>query len=221
MALAVTVPFENVLRLGSKGTQPVAVKRGLWRAGFRDGWDALDGQAISAEVLGSLAVGNLKAFQTRYGLAADGVYGPNTHARLEPHFDDYARQLYTHGQPGWKPLQLPANFVPTHPTAGLPGYPARDFFARPGTIVLAPAAGKITKLSGHDPAEGGVPGGAYGWSIYLTVPHAIYFLTHFSTRLVELGQAVELGQEIGTVCDAAVAHMASSLSHIHEGKHVE
>lgn len=118
------------------------------------------------------------------------------------------------------PLQLPASFKATHETAGLPGFPAIDCFAKAGTPVLAPAAGKVSKLSGHDPKTGGIPGGAYGWSLYITTSTAVYFATHFGTRSVKLGQTVKRGDRLGTVCDAAVARMPSSSSHIHLGKHV-
>lgn len=213
------VPFRDVLRLGSKGTQPVAVKRGLWRAGFRGGWDGLDSAAVAAEVLGQTAVDNLVAFQIAEGLDRDGTYGPKTHAKLRPFFDAYARQLYLHDPPAPMPkLQLPENFTPTHQTAGLPGYPAIDVFAKAGTTVGAPAPGRIRRLSGKDPSLGGKPGGAYGWSLYLTTEHADYFLTHFATRTVILGDWVNRGDVIGTVCDPKVAGMSSSLAHVHEGK---
>lgn len=214
-----TIPFKGVLRLGSKGTQPVAVKRGLWKAGFRHGWDSLGGDAIAAEVLGETAVGNLTRFQKAHHLTPDGVYGPVTHKQLSTHFDSYAVSLYLKAPPGPPPLQLPGTFTPTHETAGLPGYPAIDVFAKAGTNVAAPSDGVIRRLSGHDPAEGGVPGGAYGWSIYLLCPRGEYFLTHLGSRTVAEGKQVKRGDILGTVCDAAVAHMDTTLSHIHEGFH--
>ncbi len=107
--------------------------------------------------------------------------------------------------------------MPTHQTDGLPGYPAKDFFAPAGASVGCPKDGTIRKLSGHDPREGGNPGGAYGWSIYLESGDGDRFLTHFGTRAVTLGQKVKRGETIGTVCDAAVARMPSSLSHVHYG----
>lgn len=217
----ITVPFQRVLRLGSTGTEPVGVKRGLWRAGFRSDWTALDGAAVSAKVFGPLAVRNLRAFQKARGLTVDGVYGPATHALVQWYFDDYARELYETDPQGGVSILLPRTFTPTHQTAGLPGYPAVDVFAAPGTRVLAPEDGEVTRLSGHDPKDGGVPGGAFGWSVYLTVPHAIYFLTHFATRTVRVGDRVKQGEMLGTVCDASVAHMPRSSSHIHCGKHVE
>lgn len=217
MTTAVATPFRDVLRQGSRGTQPVAVKRGLWHAGFHEGWKTLGDQAIAQEILGELAVANLEHFQRYHGLPVDGVYGKASHNVLRGSFDAYATFLYT--APAHVVLQLPATFTPTHQTEGLPGYPAIDNFAAAGSTVGAPLDGKVTRLSGHDPRQGGVPGGAYGWSIYLTCSSAIYFLTHFGSRTVTLGQDVKRGDIIGTVCDAAVAHMASNLSHIHEGRH--
>lgn len=127
--------------------------------------------------------------------------------------------LQTPPVPG-RTVQLPARFTPTHQTEGLPGFPAIDVFAAPSTMALAPEAGTVSRLSGHDPNEGGQPGGPYGWSVYLTCPHAIYFLTHFGSRVVELGQMVRAGDPLGTVCNATVAGMDASASHIHEGKNV-
>lgn len=219
--MATNVPFRDVLRLGSVGTQPVAVKRGLWRAGFKSDWGDLDGPAVMARVLGPFAVRKLKQFQAKNGLVADGVYGSESHRRLQKYMDDYAVALYMKQPPplpsGY--VQLPFRFDATHQTAGLPGYPAIDVFAKPDTRVLAPATGNVTRLSGHDPKEGGVPGGAYGWSIYLTCKHGEYFLTHFGSRAawIKEGARVVAGEQLGRVCDAKVAGMASSLSHIHEG----
>lgn len=217
------VPFRDVLRQGSRGTQPVAVKRGLFRAGFHEGWHNLDDPAIAAEVLGDLGVHNLRIFERYNGLEQDGIYGPKAHAILRGSFDAYARFLYS--APSHVTLQLPATFTPTHDTAGLPGFPAIDNFAPAGSTVGAPEAGTITRFSGHDPREGGPAGGPYGWSMYLTCPSAIYYLTHFGSRLVSVGQKVKHGDLLGTVCDGAVTtypdgrHVPTSTSHIHEGKH--
>jgi murein DD-endopeptidase MepM/ murein hydrolase activator NlpD len=213
--VTMTVPFGDVLRLGSKGTQPVAVKRGLYRAGFKEGWPALDSDAIHQEILGATAITNLKKFQTYHGLPVDGVYNEADHKALRGSFDAYAEWLYRGGgEPPDDVLQLPATFKPTHDTAGLDGYPAIDVFGAPGMAVAAPAAGVVSRLSGHDPAQGGVPGGAYGWSIYL----GPYYLTHFGSRAVGLGQTVRRGDILGTICDAKVSGKPSSSSHIHEGK---
>ena len=116
-------------------------------------------------------------------------------------------------------LQLPSRFKPTHQTAGLPGYPAVDVFAQPGTKVLAPADGVVDRLSGRDPATGGSPGGSYGWSIYLKSRKGRYYLTHFGSRTVTLTKNVRKGDVIGTVCDSKVSGKPGT-SHIHEGFNV-
>jgi len=115
-------------------------------------------------------------------------------------------------------IQLPTNFTATHMTAGLDGYPAIDVFGKAGQKVLCPSDGSVRRLSGRDPIEGGVPGSAYGWSMYIVADHADYYLTHFGSRAISLNQEVKKGQLIGTICDAAVAGMPTSSSHIHEGK---
>ena len=117
------------------------------------------------------------------------------------------------------PLQLPASFTPTHPTSGLPGYPAIDCFAHAGAVVLAPCAGTIRRLSGHPPTPVATPGGPYGWSIYLrATTGADYFLTHFGSRVVKVGDKVKRGDRLGTVANYSKATHGVTPSHIHEGK---
>ena len=204
----------------------MAVKRGLARAGY--------GRLIGSfnPIFGPYAVAHLRAFQRAQGLTRSGVYNPATHRALIPFFDALARRLYE--QASRRPatpipsdggidahgfLQLPESFEPTHETAGLPGYPAVDVFAKPGTCVRAPAAGRIRRQSGRDPRFGGSPGGAYGWSLYLQTPDGRdYFLTHFGSIYVAVGDRVDKGSIIGTVCDSAVSHKPGT-SHIHMGLH--
>jgi peptidoglycan hydrolase-like protein with peptidoglycan-binding domain len=212
----------RVLKLGARGKDVRAVKRGLARAGH----GALLGAANP--LLGPFAVRHLRNFQEQQGLTVDGEYGGESHGRLIQFFDAYARQLYEQAaEEPWVPvnphppvegaLQLPQDFVSTHQTAGLEGYPAIDNFAVPDTVVLAPEDGTIARLSGHDPGEGGTAGGPYGWSIYLDSPSGRYFMTHLATRDVAVGQAVTRGQAIGTVCDSAVSGKPGT-SHVHQGK---
>ena len=114
-------------------------------------------------------------------------------------------------------IQLPRTFKPTHPTGGLPGYPAIDVFGAPGESVGAPTAGVIRRISGKNPAQGGSPGGAYGWSIYLLAPNGDeYYLTHFGSLGVRVGSQVKRGTILGTICDSAVSGKPNT-SHIHEG----
>lgn len=129
----------------------------------------------------------------------DHMSGPAAHP-------DSERDSSTKGK-----LQLPRLFKSTHDTSGLPGYPAIDVFARPGTRVLAPADGVITKVSGQAGGPGG--GGPYGYSLYLkTDSGASYFLTHFGRILVGVGDRIARGMPIGTVAD-----YPDRADHIHQG----
>jgi putative peptidoglycan binding protein len=211
----------RLLRLGSRGKDVRAVKRGLARAGH--GTLAMSFNPL----LGPLTVRNLKNYQRSVHLMPDGVYGRDTHGQLIQWFDAFARKLYKDWEPvgdpgaargGGDSLQLPINFHATHQTAGLPGFPAVDLFAQPNTAVLAPENGIVDKLSGHNPQEGGSPGGPYGFSIYLDSASGRYFMTHFGSRQVALNERVTKGQRIGTVCDSAVSGNPGT-SHIHHGKH--
>jgi len=106
-----------------------------------------------------------------------------------------------------------------HPTAGLGGYPARDYFARPGTAAVAPVNGKVIRLSGHDPAQGPTQGphGPLGYSVYIQGDDGhTYFLTHMGNRTVRPGQRVRAGQKIGTVANY---DKYGTPSHIHMGVH--
>lgn len=87
-----------------------------------------------------------------------------------------------------------------HPTAGLPGNWALDFMAPGGTMVFAPQDATVTRLSGHDPAEGVMDGDIFGWNIYLTTKGGVvYFGTHFGDKHVTEGEKVKLGQLIAHV----------------------
>lgn len=103
-----------------------------------------------------------------------------------------------------------------HPTAGLAGYPAHDWFAPAGSVVVSPADGIVSKLSGHDPADGPLSShGAFGWSVYVsTVAGVDYYLTHLATRFVTLHARVVRGQRLGTV---APWHLHGLPDHVHMG----
>jgi hypothetical protein len=83
--------------------------------------------------------------------------------------------------------------------------------------VLSPIAGTITKLSGRPPSAGAYmgQGGPFGWSIYVSGSGRTYYLTHFGSRNVRLGQHVTHGQAIGTIGD----YPGATPDHIHEGLH--
>jgi murein DD-endopeptidase MepM/ murein hydrolase activator NlpD len=104
-----------------------------------------------------------------------------------------------------------------HPTEGLAGFPARDYFAPAGSATVAPVSGKVVKLSGHPPSEGPIQGphGPLGWSVYIQGSDGkTYYLTHMGSRNVKAGQRVKQGQVIGTVANYA---KYGTPNHIHMG----
>jgi murein DD-endopeptidase MepM/ murein hydrolase activator NlpD len=200
-----SIPFRRPLKLGSRGSDVRAVKRGLALSGVKGTGKLRD--ITRPAFYGPLTVIRMKRYQRSLPLMPTGKYGLHTHLELSKHFDRYARLLYTKPDPVPPPpaqgLQLPKTFTPTHQTSGLPGYPAIDVFAKPGTLVLAPANGKVTRLSGHDPANGPVGGvhGPYGWSMYVDSSDGKRFMTHFGRMDVGVGDDIRAGQVIGTVGD--------------------
>lgn len=104
-----------------------------------------------------------------------------------------------------------------HQTAGLAGFPARDYFAKPGSPVVAPISGKVVKLSGHNPKLGAVEGagGPLGWSVYIRgTDGRVYYLTHLGSRNVTVGETLRAGQRIGTVANY---DKYGRPSHVHMG----
>lgn len=115
-------------------------------------------------------------------------------------------------------VQLPTSFRPTHDTMGapwvpwLPGPDAEDIMARPGTVLDAPAAGRITRLSGRDPSQPppNGPGGPWGLSLYfVTAAGDAFYGTHLSS-VAPLGSYAR-GQAIGTVGD----YPGTTPDHVH------
>jgi hypothetical protein len=98
----------------------------------------------------------------------------------------------------------------THQTDGLPGYPAVDIFAKPGTPFLAPEDGQIIRISGH---KGTTSGNVFGQSIYFRGKSGrTYFITHLGT-VASLGR-YRRGSTLGTV-----SRWDSGSSHAHVGVH--
>jgi hypothetical protein len=75
-----------------KGNDCYAIKRALRRKKFSKG---LTLKGPTRFKFGAAAVSNLKAFQKRYGVKPDGVYGPGTHRKMVDSggFDAYGRYL--------------------------------------------------------------------------------------------------------------------------------
>lgn len=109
-------------------------------------------------------------------------------------------------------LHLPATFKATHDTGGLPGFPAIDIFAEPGTGVLPPERGKLVwphRIPWNKTARVG------GLTCYWQGASGnTYFLTHFDSLLA--AGSYGPNTEIGTVAKVPNDWWPS---HIHEGKH--
>jgi hypothetical protein len=116
-----------------------------------------------------------------------------------------------------KGVQIPSVISPTHQTSGLPGFPAVDIMATPGTKILAPENGMITRISGSEPTapppDG--QGGPWGLSIYFvgTETGNTYFLTHLM-KVAGLG-GYKRGAVIGLIGD----YPGSPADHVHVGIH--
>lgn len=105
----------------------------------------------------------------------------------------------------------------THPTAGLPNFPAYDYMAPAGTAAVAPVSGTVVKVSGSDPKGGpsNGPHGPFGLSVYIRGRDGrTYYLTHMGSRTVKVGQRVGQGQRIGSVGNYA---KWGGADHIHMG----
>ncbi len=115
-------------------------------------------------------------------------------------------------------LTVPATYVATHQTGGLPGFPAVDLFGFPGELVVAGFNGTVTRKSGRACSRGGVPGGAYGRSVYVvnTDNGITRFLTHLADLAVDVGDRVKKGSILGTLCDSAVSGKPGT-THVHVG----
>jgi hypothetical protein len=117
-----------------------------------------------------------------------------------------------------KPFLIPRRFESTHPTAGLDGYPARDFFMAPDQLVVLADAGVVSRLSGHCPSSGDRPGGACGFSIYVqAIDGGTWFLTHFAAVLVRVGEKITPTVALGT-CVKAACGPRGWVEHIHAGR---
>lgn len=87
-----SVPLRRTVKGGMKGNDCYAIKRALKRKGFSKN---LTLKGPTRFKFGVRAVENLKAFQRRYRIKADGVYGPATHRKMVDSggFDKYGRYL--------------------------------------------------------------------------------------------------------------------------------
>jgi putative peptidoglycan binding protein len=81
------VVFPRTVKQGMKGYDVLAIKRAISRAGFRK-W----GYAYTPS-FGAVLTKQLKSFQRKNKLTADGVYGPKTHVAMKKWYDGYGARL--------------------------------------------------------------------------------------------------------------------------------
>lgn len=86
-----------------------------------------------------------------------------------------------------------------HETGGIPGNWALDYMAKPGSVVLSPIDGKVTRWSGHDPNTGEHPGAVFGWSLYVEGQGLELFATHLGIRFAPVGTRLCRGMRLGLV----------------------
>ena len=190
------------------------IKRGMIRLGFLN-------QKIGTETddFGLMLEDALKKYQHHSGVQATGQYGKTTWTLLRSatvpaeflHAGEYAMDSkalsYVREDAFVMCYPHPTGALSEicqglHQTDGVAGNWAMDFCAPGGTKVVAVERAVITKLSGHDPAEGANQKiGIFGWSIYYETPDGYtYFSTHYGSRAsLRIGQVVEVGQVVGTV----------------------
>ena len=116
-------------------------------------------------------------------------------------------------------VKIPRTFVPTHETAGLPGFPAVDLFATPGTEAVLGFAGLVTRVSGHNPADPPPlgQGGPWGLSAYVLSDRGdVYYCTHLS-KVARPGTRIPAGGEVGVIGD--YPGNAPGADHVHVGHH--
>jgi murein DD-endopeptidase MepM/ murein hydrolase activator NlpD len=216
----------NPARYGQAGAQADAVLRSLGGSGPTP---AAEGGTVSAQMSGDSHAADRVALTMDYlndkadvldlagGLQQlQDTPGETLHFRL-PGSGSSAPAAAVNGAHGGSPIAGEKAHGSDHDTAGLPGYPAHDYMARPGTRVVAPVSGKVIKLSGHDPKLGAVQGagGPLGWSVYIEGDDGkTYYLTHMGSRSVKVGQRVKQGRGIGTVANY---DKYGRPSHIHMG----
>lgn len=101
---------------------------------------------------------------------------------------------------------IPIAYKATHPTDGLSGFPAFDWFRPAGTIIGSPIAGTVIETK---PARTG-NSKVYGQHVRLRGDRGQeLFLTHFGQVYVRPGQRIQRGTPLGNVAPYG------SASHIH------
>lgn len=205
----------RTLTLGDRGPDVEAWKRAVHRYLNQGGLAALNRQPKAVRRLfGPFFQRHVKEAQQRLGLAADGILGPTTQAKLAPHLDLLARQLLdqAHGHvPQLGPVFAGGKSVLdhdlTHATGGIPLYPAFDDAFREGLELIAPERITVTRDSSSRPGDAFYADGESGlryWFGHLAVAPAV-------------GRVFAPGQAFGKVG----ANTIGGGPHVHVGVNVE
>ena len=205
--------------LKSKGPTCEALKRAMSRLGHLEWSDGFDDQfnlrlqrALSEWDPGAAGYGKrrwekIRAARVPKGLDHAGEYALDATAQQlirddwkqqHPPPPPYPALVYPHD----KDFQsYSGGFI--HQTGGISGNYALDFMAGPGTPVLAPENGTVSRTSGHDPATGlhGAARDVFGWSVYLRCRYGFYYSTHYGKLAVRGGDTVRVGEVLGVVGD--------------------
>lgn len=155
---ALIVPFARTIKLWSVGKDVIGAKRAVWAA------NGLPVPVGATRIAGPIFVRQLKIFQRKHGLVADGQIGPATLKKLAPYFDRYAFLLYTGYPPGGNPELRKRNAAVAYALWGYNnrvqiGYLERRLMQHMNELELLPVeedcsefATKDAKFSGsHDP----------------------------------------------------------------------
>lgn len=221
----------------SVGQDVLAIKRVLWR------WDPLvfPGPAVKFDDVFNRRVSNaLRVAQTFWNLNPTGNLDQKTFKRLlkarrgrgehlpeESAWDALSIKLYETAdvrQPPEKCFVFPEGIrfrrgggVRDHgkrPLGNWQSDNAIDVHAKPETPILAPKAGIVSRIGGHDPHEGPV-GTIFGEHVTITCPDGdAFFFTH-TDRIVGVGERVVAGQVIARVADWP---SSVSMDHVHVGR---
>ena len=204
--------------LRSKGPTAKALKRAMSRLGhmpwqeFDDLFNQVLSNALAQWDPGHTGYGKgrwekIRATKVPTGMDHAGEYALDSVALdliREDYFEQhpppapYPSTVYPH-EKGW--ASFSGGFL--HETGGISGNWALDFLAEPGTPVLAPEAGTVSRTSGHDPATGlhGSHQDVFGWSVYLRGRFGFFYSTHYGKLVVGAGSQLRAGDLIGFVGD--------------------
>jgi len=169
--------MKPTLRLGSTGPYVTVAKKAV------NHWNAKD--ANTSPVFGIFFRALVKQFQTAHRIPATGVIGPATWKALEPHIAGWRNVGPI--QPGGVSL---LDISLTHPTSGIPLFPAVDtaWGGGGGVLVIAPEACVVdTKDTSSSPGE----------AVYLTGVSTIRYWCGHLDRDWPLGHKFKKGDLIG------------------------